>query len=260
VHKFFAKTLFLGKKVLFLPECHSSNDYLSNLNKTDRIPEGTVVWTDFQTQGKGQRGNQWESKAGENLLASTLVKVKWLPIAKQYMLSFMVGIAIREVLGDMIPDKVYVKWPNDIFINNRKIGGILCETSLSGYTMDTAVIGFGINVNQTHFDFSEATSLHLETQQTQDREQLLENVLLAIEKWYHVLHAGKFDHIMSEYIENLLGFNEKKVFYAEGEFLGRIVGIDEKGHLKVEIIDSHHSHLPNGAVITFGLKEIRMLH
>ena len=260
MHKFFAKTWFLGKKVIFLPECHSTNDYLSNLLRSSKIPDGTIVWTDYQSSGKGQRGNQWQSVKGENILASIIIRLPWLSIKDQFLLPFSIGLAIRDCLQQYVDIPVKVKWPNDIYLSNRKICGILCETSLSGSSIEHAVVGFGININQMKMDHPFATSLKLITDREYNREKVLEEVIVSLEKWLLILKSstGK-EKILEAYHSNLYGINEIKTFQADGQFDGIIKGVDDRGDLCIFFVNYFKHPELNQTIKSFGLKEISMI-
>src|SRR5687768_17275673 len=120
------ETLFIGKNLLFLHEVESTNTYAMNLLRNVNPIEGTVVYTDHQTMGKGQRGAVWTSKTGQNITASIILK----PLLTQnntFYLSKISALAVYDVLTDILPIGQYdikIKWPNDILVNRRKIAGI----------------------------------------------------------------------------------------------------------------------------------------
>jgi BirA family biotin operon repressor/biotin-[acetyl-CoA-carboxylase] ligase len=259
VHKFFAKTLFLGKKVIFLPECHSTNDHLTELSKREKLIEGTVLWTDFQTSGKGQRGNRWESAVGENLLASMFLKPRWLDLDRQYLLTIATGLAIRNAIQQYTHKKVKVKWPNDVYVGQSKISGILTECSIQGKGLESAVVGFGINVNQQEYQNSQVISLVQLTGKIQDRELLLEEILLQMEQQLLRLKSGGYKDILSDYYRYLIGYNEIRTFRSPDEFQGMIIGVDRKGSLRILITNAGNTRFAQGSEVSFGLKEITQI-
>ncbi|MBQ7773428.1 MAG: biotin--[Bacteroidales bacterium] len=126
--------------------------------------EGSVWIADFQTAGRGQRGNRWESRKGENLTFSILFKPEFLPPHKQFLISQVCAVGIyRYLAGKGMPASI--KWPNDIYIGNKKICGILIENSISGDKLSVSIAGIGLNLNQTQFasDAPNPTSLLIET-------------------------------------------------------------------------------------------------
>ncbi len=133
-----------------LPEVDSTNTWLRN--NTLSLPHGTAVTAITQTAGRGQRGNRWESAPGKNLTFSLLLRPKGFPAARQFHISEAVALGIVHALQPLLPHhSVTVKWPNDIYVDDRKICGILIENSLEGANISHSIAGIGINVNQECF-------------------------------------------------------------------------------------------------------------
>lgn len=133
----------------------STSSYLAAL-AAEGAPHGTVVITREQTAGRGQRGNTWEAEPGKNITMSLLLRAPFLPpvpAARQFALSEHVAMAVADTLSCFItgPSELSVKWPNDIYVCNRKIAGILIECALTGNTIGSMIVGLGLNVNQTIF-------------------------------------------------------------------------------------------------------------
>ncbi|WP_436515284.1 biotin--[acetyl-CoA-carboxylase] ligase [Ekhidna sp. To15] len=251
MHKIFAKPLFLGKKVVFLPQCHSTNDELVQMTRNFNEPEGTLVYTNEQQSGKGQRGNIWTAEPGKNILMSLLLRPKFLPPANQFNLNLITGLAIVDTLKEFLSGNIFLKWPNDVYINEKKIAGVLIENNLRGATLESSVVGIGLNVNQKGFEMSTATSLAMESSKDFEREDILEKLLCNIEKWYLKLKAGKTEEILNDYHDLLMWRGEKRIFKSErGEFEGEIIGIDHLGRLAVE---------QDGNLKYFGIKEIQFI-
>ena len=235
MHKIFAKPLFLGKKVVFLPQCHSTNDELSHLIRKGNEPEGLVVYTDHQTSGKGQRGNIWVDEGGKNVLLSLLLRPSRLQVSDQFFLNVIVGLAVIQVLEDYSSATKSLKWPNDIYLNEKKLGGILIENNIKGGAMESAVVGLGLNVNQRGFNMPNATSIFLETQCEFDREDIIDELLSAIEQWYLRLSKGEYDQILTSYYDKMMWKDEERLFQSGGYlFKGKIRGIDANGRLVIE--------------------------
>jgi len=253
LHKYFAKTLFLGKKVEYLTQCHSTNRELANRLSTSKINEGHLVITDYQTAGKGQRGNVWISESGKNLLFSFVLAPNFLMIKKAFMINVIVGVALQKALERfVIGHNVEIKWPNDIYIGDKKVGGVLVETSSDSGFLENTIVGIGLNVNQNHFSINSATSLSLETGSSCDLDEILEQVLLHMESQYLKLKADNIKAIMYEYHQNLRWRGEVHEFESRGEnFLGEIIGINEFGKLMVKHTDKLHS---------YDVKDITFIH
>jgi len=252
LHKIFAKTLFLGKSVVYLPHCHSTNDVARAFDKSDKLKEGTVVMADYQEKGKGQLGNVWVSEAGKNLLFTLVLKPKEWPAGKQFYLNALISTALLRAIRTYLPNEnLEIKWPNDIYVNDRKIAGILIETTINGTNLESVLCGIGLNVNQSHFTLPNATSLQMESGQTYDRDGILETILLEMEKDYP-LHSDKWQALFDLYQIQLRWRNEEHMFEVDGkEKAGAIQGVDASGKLVVLLTDG---------LRTFGLKEIRFLH
>lgn len=172
------------KNVLHLVETHSTNDVLKKaIAENAELPDGYTVFADFQTAGRGQQGNSWESGKGKNLLFSTLFRIEQVPIEKQFMLSELVSVAIANVLGK-ITDEIAIKWPNDIYWRDHKLAGILIEHSLVGKKLASSVAGIGLNVNQENFISSAPNPISLKqiTGKEHNLEHLLQDILAEFEQ------------------------------------------------------------------------------
>ncbi len=167
-----------GKRI-HLSVVVSTNMHTTDLLSHSGIEPWTIVSADFQSGGKGQRGRVWESEAGENLTFSVVLKPK-IKIADQYLISASVSLAIVDLMGNH-GCHGFVKWPNDIIVNDHKIAGLLIENQIKGNQVEYSIAGIGLNVNQVHFNTYRwpATSLKLEnaTQLSFDREQILSELI-----------------------------------------------------------------------------------
>src|SRR5680860_150521 len=135
--------------IIVLKDVESTNNYANQLILSN-AEEGTVVLAQFQKKGRGQQGNQWESQSGKNLLASIILYPKFLKAGNQFLISKMVSLGLVEYLRHEVRD-VSIKWPNDIYIGNKKIAGILIENAIKGRNLFSTVIGVGLNLNQKNF-------------------------------------------------------------------------------------------------------------
>lgn len=144
----------MSRRFKFIRETDSTNELMKELLWTSDLPEGYVLRTDFQTRGKGQGANRWESAKGKNLLFSLLLRPVRVPVEDQFLISQIVSLAICNCLKALSPSEekeFSVKWPNDIYWKNKKIGGILIENTWRGKQIASSVIGIGLNVNQKQF-------------------------------------------------------------------------------------------------------------
>ena len=183
----------------------STNTLLKEmLQSNPALPNFSVVSADYQTSGRGQRENRWESASGQNLLFSILIKPQTLSATKAFAISQIVSVAIAKQLSNYISN-IKIKWPNDIYCGDKKICGILIENSLMSNCIDSSVVGVGINVNQTDFSASlpNPTSLAILTEKTYCLEKVLEGVMAEIEKHYgNYFSRGESE--MNDLYHNLL--------------------------------------------------------
>jgi BirA family biotin operon repressor/biotin-[acetyl-CoA-carboxylase] ligase len=250
LYKIFANTLFTGKQLVFVPECHSTNALASELASKSILSEGTVVITSNQTAGRGQRGNTWETAAGMNLTFSILIKPTFLSVKNQFYLTIITSLAVVDFLKEQSVVELKIKWPNDILAGKKKICGVLIENSVQQETIHQSIVGIGLNINQKNFTISTATSLSIIKDQTFELNEALNYLLANFEKRYLQLRNGRLSELKSEYLENLFGFGETQTFISnENEFEGIIEGINENGELKVS---------NKGNVSSFKLKEIAL--
>ncbi len=207
-----------------------------------------MVITGRQTEGRGQRGNAWESAPGQNLTFSLILKPSFLAIKNQFLLSVVTSLAIRDYLTELSKTRAYIKWPNDILINEFKISGILIENQLMGDRFTNVVVGIGLNVNQKEFNSPQATSLSIVVGKTQDLQLVLEGLLAELEARYFQLREGKTQRLYQDYLSHLYQIHKVATFKSgEEQFSGEISGVDEQGKLRVVV---------RGSVKTFGAKEI----
>ena len=243
----------MGNKIIFLNEVESTNNYANGLVLSDAADEGTVVMARFQQKGKGQQGNGWESEAGKNLLASIVLYPKFLSAGKQFYISKFTCLAIAEVLVHEV-ENVSVKWPNDIYIENKKVAGILIENSIKGATLFSSVVGIGLNLNQEKFVSGAPNPVALKqiTGKEYDVKSVLKKIVHSFFAWYEKLKAGDYDEIDSAYMAQLYRNNEWRLYRKNGvDFEARIVGIGEFGQLRLE--------LTNGEISTFMFKEVEFV-
>ena len=160
----------------------STNTYLSRLAAT--LPGGTVIYTPSQTAGRGQKGNSWESEDGKNLTFSMLLKCPPVKARDQFYLSEVAALAVVDALTAQAGDGFTVKWPNDVYWQDKKICGMLLENSLDGSDIAHCIVGIGINVNQQVFrsDAPNPVSLINITGREHDLDALLRQVCSRIEQ------------------------------------------------------------------------------
>lgn len=237
-------------RLIHLEETTSTNNHLRSLVGKELLPEGSVVVTDFQTSGRGQVGNVWESEAGKNLMFSVILYPDFLPANRQFLISQIAALSVKETLDRYTTD-ITVKWPNDIYWKDRKICGMLIENDLSGQTLYCSVIGIGINLNQQQFrsDAPNPVSLTQITGKEYDKEELLNRFLRIFYRRYLDLLQEKEEEIRIAYREAL--YHGKGYFGYKDEnglFEACIHGIELTGHLILR--------LPDGELRRYAFKEV----
>jgi len=246
--------LFVGQNLLTLKEVNSTNDFLKNLLSNSKpLPEGTVIMAETQFAGRGQQQNKWHSEPGKNLTFSILLNPSFLPLEEQFDLTRAISLGVTDALEPLLGEQLKIKWPNDIYYDDKKLGGMLIENLIQGNHIKSAIIGIGLNINQEKFpdDAGNATSLKQILQKDYDLRRLLADICSHIESWYLNLLAGKKETVRIAYLDRLYAMNEPRLFKAEGEvFEGVIKSVRNNGLLVVNT-NNHERE--------FSLKEIEFI-
>ena len=252
MYKILTNSLFLGKQVIYLPTCHSTNDIAAGLVKKPDIQEGAIVITDDQTNGRGQMGNVWESRPGKNLTFSILLKPGFLLIKDQFYLNMVISLAIRDTVIKYLPkSNCKIKWPNDIYLGAQKVAGILIENTLRASNLETTIVGIGLNVNQDKFGIGKATSLSMVSGESHELPVVLETLVGFVEGWYLQLKSGNYTSIKTTYLQYLYGYKEERPYLSEYRFKGVIEDVSDEGRLQVRV---------KGKKILFDFKEVQFLY
>ncbi len=227
-----------GIRFVELAETDSTNRYcLEELREmadgATPSPRMVVVTTEYQSAGKGQGTNRWESERGKNLLFSILCHPVWVPITAQFVISECVALAIRDALSTY-SDGFSIKWPNDIYWHDRKICGILIENRLSGGHIKDCIIGIGLDVNQQEFlsDAPNPVSLFQILGHEVERKPLLEDIIHRFDLYLQALENGDYGSIATAYASYLYrsgGFYPYRD--GSGDFEAAIVEVEDDGHL-----------------------------
>ena len=222
--------------LIHLEETDSTNKYLNELCNKQCVEELTTITADFQTSGRGQRGNSWESEAGQNLMFSFVLYPTFLKARRQFLLSQIISLAIKEELERYVSN-ISIKWPNDIYWKEKKICGMLIENDLMGRNINQSIAGIGININQETFHSSapNPVSLLQITEEEHDLFEILKNIMLRIQSYYSLLKKGNTESIVCQYEMSLFKKEGMHRFKdANGEFLARIICVEPEGRLILE--------------------------
>jgi BirA family transcriptional regulator, biotin operon repressor / biotin---[acetyl-CoA-carboxylase] ligase len=233
----------------------STNLYAARLLKVQKVPEGTVIFTHQQTAGKGQGENNWESEPGKNVTFSLVLFPEFLPPRQQFLLNKTIATGVLDFLARFqMEERCSIKWPNDIYTGNRKIGGILIQNTICGTVYESCIAGIGFNINQEIFPpgLPNPVSLKQLTGIYYSVKDAMEFIVASIDERYHQLQKGLFKPLDREYREQLLGIDEWKDYLVNKELIkGKITGVDESGMLMIK--------LENGSMRTFNHGEITFI-
>ena len=252
------KTLFVGQNCIHLKSIDSTNSYASQLLGDIKPVEGTLIYTFDQQNGRGQRGNTWETEPNKNVASSFILYPSFLQAGRQFLLNKVISLAVADLMAELTEpsdktQEIKIKWPNDIYVGKKKIAGILIENTLRENNIQNAIIGIGININQTVFSADiNATSLALIASKVFELMQVLEKLCEFMEARYLQLKGNKPEAIALEYLQRLYQFGEWHS-YTSGDqlFEGKIIGISAIGKLQMQ--------LKTAEIKEFDLKEIRFV-
>jgi BirA family biotin operon repressor/biotin-[acetyl-CoA-carboxylase] ligase len=222
----------LGRPLMYEPVTGSTNDN-ALLAARSGAPHGSLFVTDQQTAGRGRRGNAWLAAPGESLLFSVLLRPE-LELAQASALTLAVGLALRDAIGPLLKDVTQIKWPNDLYVNERKLAGILVESQLQGERLQGVVVGVGLNVSSRDFPpeiAARATSLALLGAADVEREALLQEVLNQLAQRLETYQRTGVAGILDE-LNAADALRDKRLRVDGQQGVGR--GIDEQGRLLLE--------------------------
>lgn len=217
----------------------STNKKTKELLQNNNLMEGTFVLAYDQYAGKGYAKNTWESEPGKNITGSLILKPCFLEPSKQFLLTKILSLGIKDSISNIIDhkEKVYIKWPNDIYINDNKVAGILVENTILGNTIQNSICGLGININQIVFksDAPNPVSLKMITKTDIRIADVVGSISQTLQHWYDLLKAGKTDSIDHAYHHSLYQLNVSARYKTPTfSFTGSIKGTDDYGRLLIE--------------------------
>lgn len=250
------KTLFIGQNAIYVKSLASTNTYASELLRQIALSEGSLIYTFEQEKGRGQRGNGWESEPNKNLTLSLVLQPNFLTSQQQFLLTKITALAVADLMAEIlkphgISHQIRIKWPNDIYVNDKKIAGILIENYLRETLIQQAIVGVGINVNQTVFHTApNAISMFSLIRETTDLQHCMALFCECFEARYLQLKANKLEQLNTDYLNLFYRINEWSTYQTPGKqtFEGNIIGVSEIGKLQIELI--------SGEIKEFDLKEI----
>lgn len=248
--------IFVGDNRFHLDQVDSTNAYAQLLLSKNKPVAGTAITTMFQTNGRGQIGRFWYSSHGKNALCSIILYPTSISATDQFWLSVAMSCAVRSVVNSLITNElISIKWPNDIYVGNKKIAGLLIQNSLKGNIISNSIVGIGVNVNEPVFpkELPNPTSIYLHKKELTDLEKFYDRLFLDVAKYYQKLVFKQHDALKSEYLDHLYKLNvSAKYQLSNGEvIIGTIKNVTELGKLVMDI---------NGKEQIFSFREITLFH
>jgi BirA family biotin operon repressor/biotin-[acetyl-CoA-carboxylase] ligase len=253
-----SKTKVIGQKIHYFTEVTSTNDVAKELAAL-RAKEGTIVIAEVQTCGRGRLGRDWLSPKGGvwfSIILRPEVKAKDV-----FKITFLTAVAVAKTIREMFKLNAEIEWPNDILINGKKVCGILTETSIRGETVDSVIVGVGINANVDLNLFPKhlkktVTTLAAEVKREVDREKFLRVLLKELEAYYKMFKENNFDSILEEWkqLNRLFGANVEVVSFNE-KIEGQAVNVDQNGALIIRLADGTTRKVFSGDVTYLPEKE-----
>lgn len=241
---------------IHIPQVDSTNRYAHQLITSGSAGEGDVITTHNQTSGVGQVDNFWESEPGKNLTMSIIVEPRHLEASNQFVITQQVSLAIWQTIKSYLKGhNVYIKWPNDIYVNSLKLGGVLIQNFILGSSISFSIIGIGININQRDFlsDAPNPVSMAQITNESFDITMVRDSILNRFNDHYNdSLYTHSFIGLKQQYLSKLFRINELTSFEdSQGKFRGKIKDVDEYGRLIIM--------KETGMVSKYLLKEVKMI-
>ncbi len=246
--------------ITHINETDSTNSYIRTKISEGDIPHGYAVSTDYQHNGHGQKGNYWESERGKNILMSIFIRPLKIKPENQFIITQLVTIAITNVINKIDNLDAIIKWPNDIYVGDKKLAGILIENSIAGDSITETIIGIGLNVNQTDFvsDAPNPTSIKQITGKEFDHHKIADEIYNNILTLYSTFENNMHNSLSAEelhkgYMKLLYrGTGTHKYQTNTGEIVtAEIISIDSYGIL-------HLKHSDN-TIHSYGFKEIKFV-
>ena len=246
MHKF-----FLNKKLHF-DTLNSTNETLAQLSKKIKLQNGFYITADYQKSGKCQNNDKWDSNPKENLLISIFLNLD-LNIENLFMLTQLASLAVLDTLSKFLEQKIEIKWPNDVYVDSKKISGILINNIVKGGIINSSVIGIGINVNQTNFNKKYiATSMKLLSKKdfklNEIEKILMKNIkkqsMILLEKKISLLSSRYNNHLYGKNLDSLFILNKKRIY-------AKVIEVNQNGKIKLMFGD--------GEVNEFSQNEVKLL-
>jgi BirA family biotin operon repressor/biotin-[acetyl-CoA-carboxylase] ligase len=238
--------MMIGSKIIHLESVDSTNNYAANLVHQGNYAHGTVILSDDQFLGKGQRGSEWLTKKGENLTCSFIICPDKLAVDDQFYLTCLIALSTVDTLKEYGIDAT-IKWPNDIYVKQKKIAGILIENFLQGNLIKTSIIGIGLNVNSCPNAFNAICMQDLISETLKPFDVLI-RLIAKLNNWSPIFFNISFNILLTSYNNRLYGMNQLLKFEDDqGTFHGKVLKVTSNGMLEIEV---------ENEIRNYGIKQI----
>lgn len=226
----------IGLPFIQLNAIESTNTYAMQMLQLGVAKHGYTVFAHNQTAGKGQMGKVWNSEPNSNIIVSAVLDTSFLPLQQQFFLSVAISNAVHSFFAKYAGEETKIKWPNDVYWQNRKAGGILIENVVRGTDWKWGVVGIGLNINQSQFPSHIANGVSLKqiTGKNFDVVDLAQELCNVLEVFYQRLKAGEIDNLLADYNNHLFKKGEEvKLRKDNAVFNCTIDKVDKNGKLLV---------------------------
>jgi len=247
----------IGHNIIMLDRVSSTNDFLKDyVSNFKPLNEGTAILAVDQFQGRGQRDNKWVSEPGKNITCSFHLTPTFLKATQQFPLNIGISLGLAKYLQSKVEKTVKIKWPNDIYVENKKIAGILIENTIQAGNLKHSIIGIGVNINQKTFnpeDSIHRSSLLLESDQTEDYDikNITQEIFNYIETEYKFIKSQEIEQQLIAYNERLFRKDEKSSFLIDN--------IEQSGVIKEVCLDGKLIVALDTETKSFNYNEIKIL-
>jgi birA, biotin-[acetyl-CoA-carboxylase] ligase region len=236
----------IGQQIIQIHEVDSTNNYAAKLLSEGKLAHGTVILAEHQTAGRGQRGRNWQSVGAKQFTGTYFLKTDFLSVDNLCFLNMGIALAVRGMVQSFTRRKVSIKWPNDIFIENQKIAGILIETNWKNGRVEGAIAGIGVNISPVQ-SVGYATSLEELSGKSPEVLSVLDELSKQMNEFYQYLQQSDFNYLKNAY-ESFLWKKDEEIVLEERQdpvpFTGIIRGVDQIGNLLLErdgVITVYHN-------------------
>ena len=233
----------------------STNEVLREALVQDSLVHPTVIWAEYQSKGKGQHLKTWDSQSGKNLTFSVFWSFECLKLSNRFSINQACCLAVVDALNYFEVPEVAIKWPNDILSGRMKLAGLLIENNVMSQQINSSIIGIGLNVNQTDFEFlPNASSVALTLGRSLDRNLLLDKILSCLQSRLETIENKSSTSIQSAYESSLYGLGKWHQFIYKGQLqTGKLMNVDAQGVLHLQWDDGQHEAVENSKSLRWQL-------